>query len=318
MNPLRSPRLTRPQRSTPVFNVNDRLESLAGQLYVKQRPYIDDIVDLAMKGSEEVQNKIKTDVLSKIKDSVQRESMENAIKKYADPKHALLNEVEKALKGTASEDRFTPSELLKALHHWLPGGEIGMGIRNLQNSGSGISSLDPPVASSRWDSPPEQIILSPTDQVDNISAIDATTNAARTSGFMYDDDCSPTELARAHQQIQRETGGRDPAASADLILTRLRKGFVDHYLAIMFGKALETVTSQIGRTAQGCLDDLGRLATERHRFFEERRQQRGKMDAGTRRTQTLEQMLAWGNIVAGLKAMEVLQAELNAIAQTDF
>jgi hypothetical protein len=201
-----------------------------------------------------VQETIKSNVLPEIKDDVQRQSMENSIRTYADPKQALLSEVDKVLKGTESQDRFTQAELLKALDDWLPGGKIRRRFRNPQASGSDVLSLTSSMASSSLDAhrPSQQNILSAADEANNVSAIDATTNAAHTSGFMYDEP-SPSELADAFLQRQSEDGKQDSESRVDWILRYLRNGYIDCYLTSMFKMALETVTSQIDRMAQGCL-----------------------------------------------------------------
>lgn len=281
---------------------------------------MDETIDLALKGVEEVQKTIKNDVLSKIKDDTQRKLMEDSMKTYRETKQALIFEINKALKGTVSENRFTTAEFMKALEQWLPRGQIRRRIQRPQHSSGDVLSLTSSMASSSMASssmaddhpqPPEQNTLCPDGRATNISAIDATTNAARTSGFMYgEEECSPSQMAAAFlQTMERNTreGGSTP--SAEWILKSLREDFVDRYLVIMSEQARMTVSEQINRTAQGCLRDLERLAMVRQEDFK-KRQQRDRMET---ENQTLTEMLALGNLVAGIKAMEVLETQLKAI-----
>ena len=261
-----------------------------------------------------MQKTIKEEVISKIKDDTQRQLMENSINTYGISEQVLIGEVEKALKGTASENRFTKAEILKALDHWLPRGQIGRRLQPPRFPSSDVSSL---TSSMRLldenPQPSEQIPLSPDDEANNISAIGATTDAARSSGFMYGEEgCSPSQLADAFMQTERETRRRDPASAAERILTSLRSGYIERYLATISEEASKTVTSQINGTARACLDDLEKHAMGREKYFEER-QRRNGTGAETRQKQTLAEMLAWGNLVAGMKAMEVLETELKAI-----
>lgn len=308
-----------PSPQSPSNGVKTHLQSLAGQLYVEQCPFVDEIIKLAMEGGKDVQEKIKRDVLPKIKDDAQRQSMANSIETYGDPKQTLLSEVENALKDTASQDRYTNVELWKAANRWLtPGVKLARQNKQLQSTRGdrgAVVLLTSAMTSLRLEDDCSSISTrnGRADDI-NVSAFDATTSAARTSGFIHgEDECSPSEMADLYMEERSKTSKGDLGPDVEEILTSIRIGFVDHYLDKIRSKALETVTSQIDRTARGCLADLERLAKERRAFFEERHQQRNGTNAESRREQTLKSMVAWGNLVAAMKAMEVLQHEWEAI-----
>jgi len=310
------------------------MNKLARSFAAIQAQYVDEILQIASQGVEDVIEEVDKLINGTITDLSWKEIVKSSLQEFRDIPNVLVHRLKTKIKGTTSDRNYTVAILLESLHKWAP-----LSDEPFDRS----FNLAPPTqCATNWDSITSPItptpafpILSQPPETKVTPALESSTNdhtpdnhtpddlqqtakewakiEIKDSGFLVfvpspDEwlDVLPTDNAvvsrhaRGTERKMQET--LEVEVNVDELLTMMEARFVESYIEAIMNRTTATSYGWLRKTAEVCQQRLEQLMGDRVNELNRRTEER-KGDAGTKVIRVVRHMMAIANLTAAEAAI---------------
>ncbi len=312
-------------------HVDPYINKLARSLAAIQAQHVDNILEIASQGVQEVIDSVDNFTNNLITDDSWKDIVNTSMKEFRDIPNVLVSRLKSKIKGTAADRNYTAATLLESLHSWAPLTDepfnCSLGYAPRMQNASNQDSITIPVTTSPvlpiLSQLSEMNLVEPTPEPTNDHTPDEpqyttkewATNEFKDSGFLIfvpspDDwlDVLPTDNAVVYRITDDDDDDETMEVYIDIdkLLGMTEAKFIKPYIEAIVDRTNATSCGWLAKIAEACEQTFEQLMLNRREELNRRRRERGG-SKGSHVIRVVRHLMAVANLTAADAAIKVLQ-----------